>query len=370
MDLTDPIALTQALIRFPTVTPEAAGLPAWLAETLQPLGFSCRRKRFGAVENLYLQRGAAPRLTFAGHLDVVPPGPMEAWTHPPFAGVLARGCIWGRGAVDMKGAVAAFLAATARAPQIPTALLLTFDEEGPAIDGTKPMLEALAAEGVALGQVLVGEPTSVDRVGDTVKNGRRGSCNVLLTARGRQGHVAYPEQAANPVPVLLDALATLRARKLDDGAEGFQPSNLEITSIDVGNPTTNLIPGSAAARFNIRFNTAHRGAELVDWIEGIARSQSRDGVVLQAECRVSGEAFFTAPDGFTAALLAAVAEETGAQPTLSTSGGTSDARFIRAYAPVLELGLQNALAHQIDERVAVDDLELLTRIYGRVLESI
>lgn len=367
MDLTDPTALTQALIRFPTVTPQAEGLPVWLEQTLSPLGFRTWRRRFGEVENLYCARGESPRLTFAGHLDVVPPGPLAAWRHPPFSGALDEGQVWGRGAVDMKGAIAAFLAAAARAPAIPTALLLTFDEEGPAVDGTKPTLEALAAEGVRLGLVLVGEPTSVEQVGDTIKNGRRGSCNVRLTATGRQGHVAYPERAANPVPVLLDALAALRARTLDDGAEGFQPSNLEITSIDVSNEAHNVIPAEAHAKLNIRFNTAQRGADLVAWIAGVAAACSRDGVRLEADCRVTGEPFFTAPDGFTAALLEAVAAETGAAPTLSTSGGTSDARFIRAYAPVLELGLKNALAHQIDERVSVEDLETLTRIYGRVL---
>lgn len=369
MDLADPVALTQALIRFPTVTPEPAGLPERVSEDLEALGFEVTRRRFGAVENLYAARGDGPRLTFAGHLDVVPVGQEAAWRHPPFAGVLDEGCVWGRGAVDMKGAIAAFLAACARAPARSAALLLTFDEEGPAVDGTRPMLEALAAMGVRLDHVLVGEPTSVARVGDTVKNGRRGSLNARITARGRQGHVAYPLEAANPAPALLDALAALRARRLDDGAPGFQPSNLEITSIDVGNGAHNVIPAEARAMLNIRFNTAHTGAELAAWITREAEAAARPGVTLEADCRVTGEPFFTDPDGFTSLVSACVEAETGAKPTLSTSGGTSDARFIRSYAPVLELGLRNGLAHMVDERVPVADLEILTRIYGRVLDA-
>jgi len=369
MDLTDPVALTQTLIRFPTVTPEPAGLPQWLEQHLAGLGFQVFRQRFGDVENLYFARGVRPEITFAGHLDVVPPGREAGWSHGPFSGELAKGCVWGRGAVDMKGAIAAWIAACARAPDRESGILLTFDEEGPSIDGTKPMLAAMAQAGVRLCRVLVGEPTSVERVGDTVKNGRRGSLNIMLTARGVQGHVAYPDRAANPVPVLLDALAALRARRLDDGAEGFQPSNLEVTSFDVGNPTHNLIPAEAAARLNIRFNTAHRGADLEHWVQKTVRGAGRAGVQVEARCTTTGEAFFTAPDGFTSALCAGVEAETGAAPTLSTSGGTSDARFIRAYAPVLELGLCNRLAHQVDERVPVEDLERLTRIYGRILAN-
>ena len=369
MDLTDPIALAQALIRFPTITPKADALSEWLEDQLAGLGFRAIRRRFGEVENLFFTRGEKPALTFAGHLDVVPPGEDSDWHHPPFSGELADGCVWGRGAVDMKGAVAAFIAAAARAPARPCAILLTFDEEGPAVDGTKPMLAALAADGVRLGQVLVGEPTSVARVGDVIKNGRRGSLNCLLTAVGRQGHVAYPDAAANPVPVLLDALAALRARRLDEGAPGFQPSNLEITSVDVGNGVHNVIPARAEAKLNIRFNTAHRGADLADWITQIIENCAGNGVALHADCRISGEAFFTPPDGFTERLIAAVTAQTGIAPALSTSGGTSDARFIRAYAPVLELGLCNSFAHQVDERVAIADLQLLTAIYGAILAA-
>lgn len=370
MHLSDPVALTQALIRFASVTPADPGLADWLEAQLAPLGFSSFRRRFGEVENLYFARGAGEKLTFAGHLDVVPPGQEAAWTHPPFSGALAEGCVWGRGAVDMKGAIAAFIAACADAPSRPAGLLLTFDEEGPALDGTRPMLEAMAQAGIKLDRVLVGEPTSVDRVGDTIKNGRRGSCNVRLTARGRQGHVAYPERAANPVPVLLEALAALRARRLDAGAEGFQPSNLEITSIDVANPAHNVIPAEAHAKLNIRFNTAHRGAELAAWVEATVAAAARDGVTLSAEHQVTGEAFFTAPDRFTEALRSCVEAEAGLAPVLSTSGGTSDARFIRAYAPVVELGLCNGLAHQVDERVPVEDLLLLQRIYARALACV
>lgn len=367
MDLTNPIALTQALIRFHTPTPQPAGLPEWLGKVLPALGFSVTRQRFGEVENLYFARGTDPALTFAGHLDVVPPGDEAAWRFAPFSGTLEEGFVWGRGAVDMKGAVAAFIAASARAPDRPCAILLTFDEEGPALDGTKPMLAALAAQGVRLRRVLVGEPTSVAKVGDTIKNGRRGSLNCVLSAQGQQGHVAYPRAAANPVPVLLDALGALRARQLDEGAAGFQPSNLEITSVDVGNGVHNVIAARAQARLNIRFNTAHRGEDLAAWITQTAASHSRDGVTLAADCRVTGEAFFTAPDAFSDSLIEAVRKETGTAAELSTSGGTSDARFIRAYAPVLELGLCNALAHQIDERVSTADLERLTAIYGAIL---
>ncbi len=372
-DLEDPLPFAQALIRRMSVTPVDDGALDLLGEALAGLGFRVSRHRFGAVENLYARLGATgPNVCFAGHTDVVPPG--EGWSLDPFAAEVRDGWLIGRGAADMKGAIAAMVAACAMLlregpPKGSISFLITGDEEGPAIDGTAKLLAAIAASGERIDCCLVGEPTSVEVVGDVIKNGRRGSLNALVTAHGRQGHVAYPRLAANPVPALLDWLHALRTRTLDEGADGFEPSNLEVTTIDVDNPAHNVIPARASAKFNIRFNTRHSGASLLDWIERVrAETAARyPAVALQLDARVTGEAFYTPPGPLTDLLARAVTAATGRAPALSTSGGTSDARFIKDYCPVAEIGLQNATAHMADERVAVEDMRTLARIYRQAL---
>lgn len=375
LKLADPLPLAQALIRAPSVTPKNAGVFETLEAALNPLGFVCTRYRFGEVENLYARRGrSGPNLCFAGHLDVVPEGRAEAWTHAPFEGAVAEDLLWGRGAADMKSAVAAFVAAvetTLAQGDIPgsLSLLITGDEEGPAVDGTKPLLAAIHDEGERLDHVIVGEPTSQSALGDVVKVGRRGSLNTLARAVGRQGHVAYPERAANPVPALLAYLSRVTGRRLDDGTDRFQPSNLEVTTVDVGNPTTNVIPAEASARFNIRFNVAHKGDDLKAWLETERAAVAQDfpGVTLSIEPVVTGEAFLTEDARFIGVLQDAVEGETGRRPTLSTGGGTSDARFIKDYAPVAELGLVGTTMHQVDERVPVADVRALAGVYARAM---
>ena len=372
--LTDPVALTRTLIRAPSVTPDAANALDLYQSWLEQLGFACRRLPFGEVDNLYARLGAAePVFCFAGHADVVPSGKEDDWTHPPFDPAEKDGAIWGRGAADMKGALGAMAAAVARRlengpPAGSIAFLITGDEEGPAVNGTKKMLEALHAEGERFDHVLVGEPTNPHRMGEMIKSGRRGSINTVIKVIGRQGHVAYPERADSPIPPLLDLLDRLRGRKLDNGATNFQPSNLEITSIDIGNPATNVIPGEAEARFNIRFNINHTGEALKRWIEEEAHKVDLDFAGrIELDIRISGEAFLTPAGAFTALLQDAVEAETGMRPALSTGGGTSDARFIKNYAPVAEFGLVGATMHQTDERAAIADIECLTRIYERIL---
>lgn len=374
LPLFDPIALAQSLIRAPSVTPQDCGLVDSLAESLAPHGFSMFRRRYGEVENVYFHRGPGPHLCFAGHLDVVPPGDVGAWRHPPFAAAIEDGWLYGRGAADMKGAIAAFVSAATR-PQITPStgglsLLLTLDEEGPAIDGTAKILPDLAAAGLIPAMCVVGEPTSTVAIGDTVKNGRRGSLNAVVTVKGQQGHVAYPDAARNPVSALIAFCAEVKARQLDAGSPGFQPSNLEVTSLDVGNPTHNLIPANAQARLNMRFNPAHNGAKLAQWLrETLARVASAHGVEADIAIAITGEPFYTEPGRLTAMLGHAVTAVTAQAPILSTSGGTSDARFIRHFCPVAELGLQNATAHQVDERVRVEDIHILTRIYAHMIDE-
>ncbi|MGE0829457.1 MAG: succinyl-diaminopimelate desuccinylase [Hyphomonadaceae bacterium] len=371
----DPLPLAQALIRCPSLTPAEAGALDVLERALQALGFRTRRYPFGAVDNLYARLGeAAPNLCFAGHVDVVPVGDAAAWSVDPFAADVRDGWLMGRGAADMKAAIAAMVAAVESylasngRPKGSISFLITTDEEGPALEGTKKVLPMIAAAGEKLDHCLVGEPTSVLRVADTLKNGRRGSLNARIAVRGVQGHVAYPDEAKNPVPALLDLLAALRARKLDDGAPGFQPSNLEVTSIDVGNAAHNVIAVEAQAKLNIRFNTAHDGIDLVRWIESEAdKIRKAAGVHIETQIAVTGAAFYTDPCAFTDMVCAAAEEITGAPPNLSTSGGTSDARFIKDYCPVAELGLQNATAHKVDERVRVEDVRALAKIYAGVL---
>jgi succinyl-diaminopimelate desuccinylase len=368
----DPVELARDLIRCPSVTPADAGAMAIVERALTGVGFSCRRMTFGGIENLYARRGnSGSNLCFAGHTDVVPPGEEAAWRRPPFEASLDGGTLHGRGAADMKSAIACFIAAASRRQAAGSlSLLITGDEEGEAEHGTKAVVAALQAEGEPIDHCLVGEPTSVARLGDMIKIGRRGSVSAQVVVEGVQGHVAYPDRAANPAPVLVRYLAAVQARVLDEGYPGFQPSNLEITSIDIGNPAGNVIPARASARLNIRFNPAHTGASLSAWLraEGETAGQDFNGAVAVTP-RVSGEAFLTETGPFTTLVAGAVEAVAGVKPELSTTGGTSDARFIRALCPVVEFGLVGATMHKVDEQVSVADIRMLTEVYERVVED-
>ncbi|EMD81889.1 succinyl-diaminopimelate desuccinylase [Pacificimonas flava] len=368
----DPVALSQALIRIPSVTPDTGAAQDLLAEALEAAGFTVWRHLWGEapdgpVANLFARRGTAgPHFAFAGHTDVVPPGAPEDWPGPPFAAEVRDGLLIGRGASDMKSAIAAFVAAAARTDTGAgsVSLIVTGDEEGPATFGTKRLLQWMREEGHVPDHCLVGEPTSQAALGDMVKIGRRGSVNAWITVAGAQGHVAYPHMAANPIPALVEILQRLQSRVLDEGNEWFQPSNLEITDLEVGNPAHNVIPAAAKARLNIRFNNQHRGADLVHWMEDTATSVTEKAAV---EAIVSGEAFFTDPGPFAELVAGAIESVTGGRPDLSTSGGTSDARFIRAMCPVIEAGLVGKTMHKVGEAVAVRDIERLTDIYAAIL---
>ena len=368
----DPVALAQALIRRPSVTPADEGAMDLLQRELEALGFSCRRMKFGEIENLYARRGTErPNFCFAGHTDVVPAGDEAAWARGPFEAEIHDGVLHGRGAVDMKSAIAAFVAAVSALPPPKGSIsfLITGDEEGMAQDGTKKVVEALAAEGEVIDHCLVGEPTSAATLGDVVKNGRRGSINAWITVEGRQGHVAYPDKAANPIPVLVGLLGRLQARVLDEGFDGFQPSNLEVTTVDVGNTATNVIPATAKARLNIRFNPGHKGADLAQWIEDECRAAGEDFAGrVELKTLISGEAFLTREGPFTDTVTAAIEDALGRAPELSTGGGTSDARFIRALCPVVEFGLVGTTMHAVDERTPVAEVVALASAYQRIIE--
>jgi len=382
--MTDALTHAQNLIRCRSVTPDEGGALTYLERELSAAGFTCHRLPFSergtpTIDNLYARIGTgAPHLCFAGHTDVVPPGDENAWRHGPFNAEVEGGILYGRGAADMKGAVAASLAAVqsflaARTTPFSGSIsfLITGDEEGPAINGTQKVLAWLAEQGEKPDYCVLGECTSEAAVGDTIKIGRRGSLSVQLRVRGVQGHAAYPEKARNPLPVLIDALALLKAHPLDSGSEHFQPSNLEITGIDTGNPAFNVIPATAVARFNVRFNDHHTGDSLKAWIEAqVTSAVQGTGVDYSLDYEPVADSFVTSPAGFVGKLSQAVSAETRRDPIFSTGGGTSDARFIKDVCPVAELGLLNATAHKVDECVAVADLEKLARIYGRFLELI
>lgn len=375
----DPLELSQALIRCPSVTPEDAGALGVLTAALEGIGFTCRRLTFVKdgtpdVDNLYARLGAgAPHFCFAGHTDVVPAGDVAGWSHGPFDGVVSGDRLYGRGAVDMKGAIACFVAAASRFVAGKGAdfggsisLLITGDEEGPAVNGTVRVLEWMKEQGEIIDACLVGEPTNPKQMGDMIKIGRRGSLNGRLTVYGTQGHTAYPELADNPIPRLMRMMAVLNFAQLDEGAKYFDPTKVAITSIDVGNPTANMIPAKAVASFNIRFNDKHTGESL---IENIKQRFNKEQCRYDLETEVSGEAFLTRPGPLSKLVLAAVEKVTGRTPDYGTSGGTSDARFIKNCCPVVEFGLITETAHKINEHVAIADLTALTDIYQAVLDG-
>ena len=373
-DATAALDLARLLVGRPSVTPADAGAMDVLQAALEPLGFHCRRMPFGEVENLYARWGTkGPNLCYAGHTDVVPPGDERAWTHPPFDAVVADGVLHGRGSADMKSGIAAFVVAAAAALRRgdvtgSLSLLITGDEEGVAVDGTKRVVRALQAEGERIDHCVVGEPSSVSAVGDVIKVGRRGSLNAWITVEGRQGHVAYPERAANPIPVLTRLLERLQGHVLDQGWPAFPASNLEVTTIDVANPAMNVIPASAEARLSIRFNPAHTGESLIAWLqEEVRAAEAECGLTVRLRTLHSGDAFLTEPGPFVDLVLDTVEQTLGRRPEPSTSGGTSDARFIRALCPVIELGLVGATIHQVNERVPVSEIAELQRVYERLI---
>jgi succinyl-diaminopimelate desuccinylase len=367
----DALALAQALIRRPSVTPEDAGALDVLEAVLKDIGFTTHRLPFGDIDNLYARLGdAGPHFCFAGHTDVVPAG--EGWNADPFAAEVKDGILYGRGAADMKSAIAAFVSAAARigAPKGSISLLITGDEEGIAINGTVKLLEWLKARGEKIDHCVVGEPTSVGQAGDTLKIGRRGSINFKLTVTGVQGHVGYPQKAKNPIPALAELVTQLAAHKLDKGNDHFDPSTLAFTSMDVGNDTTNVIPGEARAAFNIRFNDKHTPDSLINWVQDRSqRIAQESGCAITITSQTSGVSFLTAPGKFTQLVSDTVASVTGQSPFFSTSGGTSDARFIKDVCPVVELGLAGGTMHKADECVPVAEIAALTNIYEALLKA-
>lgn len=366
----DPVALTADLIRCPSVTPAEGGALDLLSDLLSANGFHCTRIPRGGVDNLYARWGRTePVFAFGGHTDVVPPGDEAAWTQAPFSGYETEGILWGRGAVDMKSGVAAFAAAAVQLvaetpPQGSISLLITGDEEGPSTDGTIAILDWMREHGETADFCLVGEPTSVMQLGDTVKIGRRGSMTGTLTVTGTQGHTAYPERAVNPLPVLSRICAALADTPLDLGSTHFQPSTLALSSIDTGNPASNVIPAQAQAVFNIRFNDNHTSDSIMIWADQIvARETEGTGAQYSLDWKVSGESFLTEPGPLTEIPVDVITDHVLERPALTTGGGTSDARFIKDLCPVLEFGLVGDTMHQVDERVPVEDIRRLSAIY-------
>jgi succinyl-diaminopimelate desuccinylase len=370
---TDPIPLAQALIRCRSVTPADDGALDVMEAALRPLGFACTRLRFNEVDNLFARRGTeGPHLCYAGHTDVVPPGDEGAWADNPFAAVIRDGVLYGRGACDMKGGIAAFVAGLsdylAANPHHPgsISLLITGDEEGPSVDGTGRVLEWMAENGHVPDMCVVGEPTSQQVLGDTIKIGRRGSMNAWVTVRGKQGHSAYPQKADNPVHRLTRVLHALTSAPLDQGSDWFEASTLQVTGIQVDNTATNVIPAEARAFLNIRFNDRHNSAALTEHLRAVLAEHAPDH---ELRVQVSGESFVTQPGPFVEALTRAVERSTGITPKLDTGGGTSDARFITHYCPVAELGAVGATLHQRDESAPVEELRALAGVYRAVIEE-
>ena len=382
MSTSKPAHILQNLIRCRSVTPEEGGALDYLEGILKPAGFQCQRLVFKdkdtpEVDNLFARWGTGePHLCFAGHTDVVPAGDETLWSHPPFAAEISHGKIYGRGARDMKGPVAAFVAAAldyvsaqgAKPGSI--SLLITGDEEGPAINGTVKVLHWMKAHGHVPNHCIVGEPTCVEKLGDTIKIGRRGSLSFVVSVQGKQGHAAYPHKADNPIPKLARFIDRLSTTKLDDGNAHFDPSSLAVTTFDVGNPATNVIPARAVAKFNVRFSTEHTPASLKALVQTLIKEVRAElGGTWEVVTHEGAEAFITAPGAFVGLVQDAVAAETGLVPKLSTSGGTSDARFVKDYCPVLEFGPTNATIHETDEHLDIEELKATTRIYAQVIET-
>lgn len=371
---TDPVALTAALVRCPSITPEEGGALQLLERMLQREGFRCQRVDRNGVPNLHARVGqGSPAVGYAGHTDVVPPGPLGDWTVDPFGGAIHGDMLWGRGAVDMKSSVGAFVAAAIGHVRQSGAegslqLLITGDEEGAALDGTCAILDWMRARGETLDCCLVGEPTSREQVGDTIKIGRRGSRSFRMRVEGVAGHSAYPDRARNPLPPLARLLAGLAEAELDSGTERFAPSTLTVTSIDTGNTATNVIPGAAEAVIDIRFNDCHTPEGIGAWLQGrIDAVQAASGVRISVDSLSTSDAFVCEPGPWVGQIRSAVRKVTGIEPALSTSGGTSDARFIKDVCPVAELGLVARGLHAADEHVPVADIRTLSDIYGALL---
>ena len=383
IDPTDTVALAQALIRCPSVTPHEGGALTLLESALRPAGFACHRLLMTEpgtpdVDNLYARLGSGrPHLCFAGHTDVVPVGEANRWSRPPFGGEIADGVLYGRGAADMKGAVACFVAAardylraTGGLRRGSISLLITGDEEGAGINGTVKVLEWMQARGEAVDDCLVGEPTSAKAVGDEIKIGRRGYMNAEVTVVGKQGHSAYAHHADNPIPKLARILDRVSSTPMDAGTARFQASSVQATLVSVPNTATNVIPGAALANFTIRYNDLHTRESVEAWVRAqCAQAATEVGAQFSVRFFGTGDVFLTEPGPLVATMREAVRAVTGRTPALTTNGGTSDARFIYKYCPVIELGLVNATVHQIDERVAVEDLHTLTRIYRAFIEA-
>ncbi|MFV0513695.1 MAG: succinyl-diaminopimelate desuccinylase [Jhaorihella sp.] len=378
MTQTDPARLTADLIRCPSVTPDEGGALQLLAQVLGAAGFDCTRVDRAGVANLFARwgrKGHPNTFGFNGHTDVVPVGDAAAWTADPFGAETRDGFLFGRGATDMKSGVAAFAAAAvdfvkATPPDGAVILAITGDEEGDAADGTVALLEWMAQQGEAMAVCLVGEPTCPERMGEMIKIGRRGSLNACFTVTGVQGHSAYPHRARNPLPALVRLMDRLASRELDAGTGHFDPSTLAIVTIDTDNPATNVIPAKTRATVNIRFNDAHSGADLTEWLRQEADRVAQEfGVQVAVQVRISGESFLTPPGPLSDLVAAAVEAETGIRPALSTSGGTSDARFVKDHCPVVEFGLVGQTMHQVDERVELAQIHQLKAIYSRILHD-
>ena len=374
----DPVALTAALVKCPSVTPEEGGALQLLEEALSAAGFACTRVDRNGVPNLFARWGNGGNTRtfgFNGHTDVVPVGDEAAWTYPPFSAHMEDGWLYGRGATDMKSGVAAFVAAaidfvTDTPPDGSVVIAITGDEEGPSSDGTIAILDWMAAQGERMDACIVGEPTSPEVMGDMIKIGRRGSMTVKFTVRGKQGHSAYPHKALNPMPAVALLAHRLASHELDTGTDHFDASTLAITTIDTGNTASNVIPAKTHMTANLRFNDLHTGASLTEWLTTEAeRVADETGTEITMETRISGEAFLTPPGALSDLVSNAVEAETGRRPELSTTGGTSDARFVKSHCPVVEIGLVGHRMHQVDERVWMQDIHDLKRIYSRILRD-